>query len=180
MPSSFASNEANSSEKPNSSQNPCPNPDTFSLSHYSTSSLQEPQLPAPLWTVHCCLPCGRCFCPSSPYHCPKIASWRRAADQLYIALKVTEILWFTALPGWSEDSIPCPPTGTGAVTKPDRLKRSAVIYSPWSVAPGGPWITSQLPRNAEQEKRTEDQIVLCMWALHLHWKPPGHHKMGRG
>lgn len=91
-----------------------------------------------------------------------------------------EISWFTALSGWSEDSIPCPPTGTGAVTKPDRLKRSEVIYSSWSVAPGGPWITSQLPRNAEQEKRTEDQIVLCMWALHLHWKPPGHHKMGRG
>lgn len=73
-----------------------------------------------------------------------------------MAMKVMEILWFTALPGWSEDSIPCPPTGT----KPDRLKQSAVICSPWSVAPGGPWITSQLSRNAEQEKWTEDQIVL--------------------
>lgn len=53
-----------------------------------------------------------------------------------MALKVMEILQFTALPGWSEDSIPCPPTGTGAVTNPESLKRGAGICSPWSVAPG--------------------------------------------
>lgn len=48
---------------------------------------------------------------------PKLAAWHKGAEQLCTAVKMMKIRWFTALTGWSEDTIPCPPTSTGAVTK---------------------------------------------------------------
>lgn len=103
---------------------------------------------------------------------PKLAASHRGAEQLWIAVKLMKIRWFSALTGWSKDTIPCPLTGTGAVTKLfGRCKQNAAVCSPWSVAPEGPGVTSQLPRNPKQEKQTEDQILLCMWAPHLCWNP---------